>query len=335
MAAWQQIRDSCVVFYKPSDQMDGKVGDFPKRETGASGYWWHENNRGPLSGMPFIRQFGHMKFTKINLDENMKPHLNDGIEIHYVESGKYSWEFEGRSVELLPDDLSVTAPWHLNGSPSGKMDLGEINWLILKPEEFLPGKPLRLGSWTRLPGRFQKNLGELLTKEEGIVLRNAVHFKQYFTELVKELTERRKGYQLVVVNILENLLVQLERSLERRNFQNSGRDSFIHDLYDTICANLMNKWLVEELAERYGMGKTKFTEEVKRLTGYPPNSYIINIKIDKAKNLLMRSEEATLSDIAYDCGFSSLQHFSSSFCQRTGLTPTAFRRRVIYNNSYN
>ena len=58
-----------------------------------------------------------MRFTKVQMDENMKPHLNDGIEIHYVTSGKYDWVVERNNIELLPDDLSITAPWHWNGSP--------------------------------------------------------------------------------------------------------------------------------------------------------------------------------------------------------------------------
>jgi AraC-like DNA-binding protein len=297
------------------------------QKPGVTGVWWHEKNPGPLNKMPFITQFGHMKFTKINLDKNMKPHLNDGIELHYVEGGKYEWEFEGRKVELLPDDLSITAPWHLNGSPSGKMDLGEINWLIIKPEQFSIDTPLRLGAWTKLPRALQRNIGTTIASENGIVLKKVPEFKKYFLELRSELTEQKKGYKMVVVNVLENMFIALERHLENQKLQIEQQDSFIKMLNQTIQSDLTHKWVVEYLAEQFGMGKTKFTEEVKRLTGYPPNSYIINLKIGRAKTLLKNQSPLSLSDIAYECGFSSLQHFTSSFAQRTGFSPAVYRSK--------
>ncbi len=291
-----------------------------------NGVWWYEHNPGPIKNLPFIRQFGHMKVTRINLDENMKPHLNDGIEIHYIESGKYDWVIEDKTVELLTDDLSITAPWHLNGSPSGKMDLGELNWIVIKPEYFSEIDQLNFGDWTRLPANFQQNLGELIASERGIVIRNARNFKRYFLDLKRELTDQADGYEMIVTNILENMLIALNRHLENRKQQIQEEDSFILSLNEAINADLTKKWIVDDLAQQFGMGKTKFTDEVRRLTGYPPNSYIINLKLKRAKDLLLNAPSQTLSQIAYTCGFSSLQHFTSSFSQRTGITPASFRK---------
>ncbi len=297
-------------------------------KSGSTNVWWHQGERGPLERFPYINQFGHMKFTKIVLDENMKPHLNDGIEIHYVERGRYDWTIEGRSVELYPDDLSITAPWQLNGSPNGKMDLGEINWMVLKPEVFSTQKSLKLGKWTNLPKRFQKELGKLIAEEQGIVLKRVRNFKHYFHDIKRELENKQEGYELIVVNLLENLLIQLKRELESKKQQTEIDDSFILSLQEIIKKDLARKWPVEDLARKFGMGRTKFTNEVRRLSGYPPNSYIINLRLDEAKSMLGDSRK-TLSDIAYTCGFSSLQHFTSCFSQRTGITPAVYRASKV------
>lgn len=271
-----------------------------------------------------------MKFTKITLDENMKPHLNDGIEIHYVERGKYEWTIEERRVELYPDDLSVTAPWQVHGSPSGKMDLGKINWIVIKPEMFSPHSPLDLGEWTSLPDSFQTSLGNLIAGEKGIVLKRARKFKQYFHNIRHELEDPQEGFELIVVNLLENMLIELKRDLESKKQQTENDGSFILSLTNIINDDLARKWLVEDLAKKFGMGRTKFTNEVRRLSGYPPNSFIINLRLEHAK-VMLEDEENTLSDIAYTCGFSSLQHFTSCFSQRTGITPAAFREGLKGN----
>lgn len=255
----------------------------------------------------------------------MYPHLNDGIEIHFVNSGKYKWVVEGNEVELLPDNLSITAPWQLNGSPKGKMDIGEITWIVIKPDEYSIQTPLKFGSWTKLSKAFQESLGSMLISESAIVIQKAKIFKKYFVELKKELTSQQSSYEIMVGNIIENLFVDLHRHLSLQRQKTEQDDHFIEKLNQIICTDFNRKWIIDDLAHQFGMGKTKFTNEVKELTGYPPNSYIINLKIDKAIELL-KNKDTSLSDIAYACGFSSLQHFTSIFSQRIGMSPGKYKR---------
>ena len=292
---------------------------------GNQGIWWHPENLGPLKSVPYIKQFGSMKFSKVRMDENMRPHLNDGIEIHFVKSGKYKWVVDNTEVELLPDNLSVTTPWQLNGSPEGKMDIGHINWIVIKPEEFSVDTPLNLGKWTKLSKKVQENLGSMMTSENVIVIEKAKVFKKYFIELEKELKNQEKGFKTMVGNIIENFFIDLNRYLSLREQQISEEDNFIERLTQVVNKDLNKKWIIEDLATLFGMGKTKFTYEVKKLTGYPPNSFIINLKIEKAIEMI-KASNYSMSDIAFACGFSSVQHFSSTFSQRIGVSPANYQK---------
>jgi len=304
----------------------------PKNSTGNSGVWWHENNPGPLANIPFIKQFGSMRFTKVQMDENMRPHLNDGIEIHFVTSGKYDWVVEGNQIELLPGNLSVTAPWHWNGSPNGKMDIGYINWIIIKPQEFSQKKNLNLGNWTKLSKSIQENLGNLIADKSNAVLEKAKNFEKYFNDIRKELADQEVGFEIMVGNILENLLIYLYRQLSSIGQKSEEETNFIDKFTKIVSEDISKKWNIDDLANQFGMGKTKFTYEVKRLTGYPPNSYIINLKIEKAIEMILNPKNKSMPDIAYSCGFSSLQHFTSSFLQRTGTTPGKYRNKETKEN---
>lgn len=297
-----------------------------KNKSGNQGIWWHQNDLGPLKKVPYIKQFGSMKFSKVRMDETMRPHLNDGIEIHFVNSGKYKWVVDDQEIELLPDNLSVTTPWQLNGSPTGKMDIGQIFWMVIKPQEFSFNKTLKLGSWTKLSSKFQKSLGEMMTNEKAIVIEKSKVFKKYFLELEKELSNQEKGYKIMVGNIIENFFIDLHRHLSLREQKIHEEDNFIDRLTQIVTKDLNKKWIIDDLAYMFGMGKTKFTYEVKKLTGYPPNSFIINLKIEKAIQLI-NSGEDSMSDIAFSCGFSSLQHFTSTFSQRIGISPGKYKSR--------
>jgi AraC family transcriptional regulator len=60
------------------------------------------------------------------------------------------------------------------------------------------------------------------------------------------------------------------------------------------------------------------------VTGTTIEHYIINLKIEKAKELLIY-DELTLSEIAYRLGYSSVAHLSGQFKKLTGLTPSHFK----------
>jgi AraC-like DNA-binding protein len=64
---------------------------------------------------------------------------------------------------------------------------------------------------------------------------------------------------------------------------------------------------------------------VKNYTGFSPLNYLINIRISEAIRLLKKNE-TSLTDIAYETGFYSSQHFSTTFKKLTGYSPRQFRK---------
>ena len=56
-----------------------------------------------------------------------------------------------------------------------------------------------------------------------------------------------------------------------------------------------------------------------------PKEYVCLLKIEYAKQLL-KSEKCSVGDIAFKLGYSDTYHFSKFFKQKTGYTPTEFRR---------
>lgn len=63
--------------------------------------------------------------------------------------------------------------------------------------------------------------------------------------------------------------------------------------------------------------------------GITIEKYIINQKIEKAKELLAYNE-LSIKEISYRLGYSSAQHFSNQFKKVTGLTPSHFKNLKAY-----
>lgn len=64
--------------------------------------------------------------------------------------------------------------------------------------------------------------------------------------------------------------------------------------------------------------------------GITVEQYILNQKIEKAKEMLTYDEQS-LSQVAFQLGYSSIAHLSTQFKKLTGFTPTAFKKMRSQN----
>ena len=80
------------------------------------------------------------------------------------------------------------------------------------------------------------------------------------------------------------------------------------------------------IAREASLSPYYFTRQFTAYVGVPPYRYLIGLRIDRAKDLL-RGSELTVTQICHRVGFNSLSHFTTTFRQHTGLSPSAYRRR--------
>ena len=91
-----------------------------------------------------------------------------------------------------------------------------------------------------------------------------------------------------------------------------------------IFSNLSN----QEFASLTNRSLTSFKREFKKNFGDSPSNYIMKRRIAVAKERLLVSTNS-ISQIAYDCGFKDLSHFSKLFKQHTDQSPTSFRNKHL------
>jgi transcriptional regulator GlxA family with amidase domain len=83
---------------------------------------------------------------------------------------------------------------------------------------------------------------------------------------------------------------------------------------------------IEELATKMGLSRVQFYRKIKALTNYSPGELLRNIRLRRADTML-KTGEATISEIAYAVGFSSPSYFTKSYHDFFGESPTDVRRR--------
>ena len=92
--------------------------------------------------------------------------------------------------------------------------------------------------------------------------------------------------------------------------------------------NYADKITLNSLASFIGYSPTHFQKIFTQTMHISPQKYLETIRINQAKYLLSQHSQS-ISDIAYNCGFSSQPHFTLVFRQHTGMTPKEFRKSEL------
>ncbi len=93
---------------------------------------------------------------------------------------------------------------------------------------------------------------------------------------------------------------------------------------DVIEAHFYSTISLSELAQLTNMSLSSFKREFQRTYNTSPATFLLQKKLEKASELLKVSNNR-MSDIAFDCGFNNLSHFSKAFKKHYKISPSIYR----------
>ena len=96
--------------------------------------------------------------------------------------------------------------------------------------------------------------------------------------------------------------------------------------------NLEEELSVADFAKRIGISLYYMVHIFKKTTGITILEYKREIKLTKAKDMLLHSEK-TIATIAQECGFGSASYFSKIFVQSEGISPSEYRKLLKAQNA--
>jgi len=103
--------------------------------------------------------------------------------------------------------------------------------------------------------------------------------------------------------------------------QLSMDDQFLKKMHQNIEENLDNEhFSVENLAKNVGLSRSMMHRKLKKLTGKSATDLITEIRVTRAKDLLV-NDVATVSEIAYKVGFNSPSYFNKVFKKHFNVSP--------------
>ncbi|HEV8515969.1 MAG TPA: AraC family transcriptional regulator [Cyclobacteriaceae bacterium] len=153
-----------------------------------------------------------------------------------------------------------------------------------------------------------------------------------FIDSLKLLFQSGEGitYEMKLVKFEELMLHLLYKYPHQiLSFQSNKPDSFSDfEIRKAVETNIANNVSVEELAFLCKLSLSTFKRRFAKLYGTSPNKWILQQRMEMAKNLLSHYDQKP-SEVYYKVGYENHSSFTQSFRQTFGITPKEFQQQQL------
>lgn len=147
-----------------------------------------------------------------------------------------------------------------------------------------------------------------------------------------------KPFDASILKIRVDNLIQSREKLKElysKNFSleslgvdvTSVDEKFMQKLYATLQQNIANSDLnLDAFCKELGLSKSNLYRKIKQITGYSPNEFIRNFRLETAAKML-KETDMSITEVYCAVGYNSLAYFSNSFKTLYGVSPSEFKNR--------
>lgn len=170
--------------------------------------------------------------------------------------------------------------------------------------------------------------GEWTWTQDYFRLFNSNTVQDCLNRLIHVLVNNQYGRQLHAANTTSELIAALLQTHARHLLLTdtnalSARNRLAF-VIRYIRKNLTRQHTIEELAQKACLSRAQFFRAFKNEVGETPVQFILRERIEMARRML-RFRKATITDVCYQCGFSSVNYFSRIFRKQVGMSPSQWQ----------
>lgn len=230
-------------------------------------------------------------------------------QINYITEGSGIFETSTDQFQVVPGSMLILRPgmWHrYKPDPTTGWNEhylgfnGEFCTHLFHEGFFALGKPV-------LYVGFQENILKL------------------FFEILQLVKDEKTGHQQVSAAKTILMLSEILSVVRNQEFAGKSIERTIRKACLYLRENLNTHVNIEELAAELNVGYSYFRQMFRKYTGISPTQYHLSLRIQKAKDLLVSTNQS-FKKIALDLGFESYFYFSRIFKDKTGQSPLEFRK---------
>ncbi len=249
----------------------------------------------------------------------------------YEDGAPYQWK-NGRvlrdySLVYLTQGRGV---FRVRGSRPLQVKAGDV--LLIRPGVWHDYAPAPETGWKEYWMMFNGRQAEKLISKGELPWRVAMmHYgvDESLHHLFAQMLEVAEGMPPFAGIIHAGLVLQMVALIQSRfqlqREQGGREESFVRQAKQHMANELGQPVDMKTLANSLGVSYPHFRRVFKTSTGLPPQQYLLNLRVNRAKQL-MEESGVKLSAVARQSGFEDPYYFSRVFKQKTGLPPSQWRK---------
>lgn len=150
--------------------------------------------------------------------------------------------------------------------------------------------------------------------------------KNWCDTMLYEYTQGKSGFQAVCKGILTELIVFLSRKCQSLPENEVLPDFRLAKALVYMETNFHLDLTLENLAKIVGLSPRHFTRIFKQIYGVSPINHLLSLRMERAKQLLAAGE-CSVTQVSDLCGFKDVNYFSGFFKEKTGVTPSLWKKQ--------
>lgn len=175
----------------------------------------------------------------------------------------------------------------------------------------------------------EMNLSPNINLKENVVPQKDLLIQHLSLAFLAESAKNETSSRLFSESLAQTLMFHLIKNYTTAELQNtrflggiSGKK--LNKVKEFINENLEHDLTISEIASIADLSYFHFARSFRKTTGFTPQQYITNRRIEKAKELLAKSN-LPIVEVGFQTGFKNQSHFTTIFRKFTSLTPKLWR----------
>lgn len=223
----------------------------------------------------------------------------DAFLAFYIQEGELYFRYRGQQFTAAPGDLVILDCKH--------------------PNLYWAESPVRF-SWFHFGGNASQPYTDMLWDRHGARFQDCPGAVTLFLAILRMMQNGTKNDDLYSVN-----LHRMFAALALRYAPASTLSAPVERAKAFIESHFSQPVSLGDIASAASMSRYHLSRLFQRELGFSPHEYLVETRLRAAKSRLSDSD-ASIEQIAIDCGFSCSSNFIRSFRQNTGMTPLQFRK---------
>lgn len=261
-----------------------------------------------------ILPFVEARFST-NSATSYKEHFHKTLSIGAILQGEVSYIYNNQTQTLKQNELALINPFinhscnPINKSPRSYHMLyvdtdyaKELQKEIFKNvENFIPLKPIKIYDKTIFENFI--NLNRLLIQKNISYIQKEVFLWEFLTKIFTKYCNQKSTHTPI-----------------------SKSDEIVQKAKFYMEKNIDKNLTIDEIARYVKLSKFYFLKLFKASANTTPHTFLLNLKIHKARNILKNSN--SIASIANELGFFDQSHFTKVFKAYTALTPLEYQQSL-------